>query len=310
MFTNRPPLPLDHTIDIYAPHSAGSFPTMLFFPGMSCMVPATVYSDILTHIASWGYVVVGPSRLLFSPEENYKADWVDPLLQYLLNHPPTTYPSSNLHPDLNLDLDTLILSAQSSGSHVAVNWLTMQSSHCSSTKAMILLSAVDGVDPFGMIDSYCVHPPALTNFRVSTLLLSGGLDSVQGAPLFPACAPKELGTSRFYNALAGPTLLVNSTRYGHVDCMDEDMVDIVQNTHFCKTDPDTDKEAYKRDIGSKMISFLHYIMNGECSLWSEMVEGEEGVEDEVSWKGGVETEEVCGNPRCEWQDGPFESIQF
>ena len=74
---------LDHNLDIYAPHSPGTFPVrefhfdsdlnfvaecisftstfthwskyqvILFFPGMACTTPATAYSNILTHLVSF-----------------------------------------------------------------------------------------------------------------------------------------------------------------------------------------------------------------------------------------------------------------
>ena len=39
---------------------------------------------------------------------------------------------------------------------------------------------------------------------------------------------QDLGSSRFYEALEGPTLLLNMTAYGHVDMMDQAFVDIIQ----------------------------------------------------------------------------------
>ena len=40
--------------------------------------------------------------------------------------------------------------------------------------------------------------------------------------------PQELGSSRFYEALEGPTVLLNTTAYGHVDMMDQTYIDIIQ----------------------------------------------------------------------------------
>ena len=69
---------------------------------------------------------------------------------------------------------------------------------CSSVHGMFLLSPVDGVDPFGLIDETCISPPTKLNFHTPALVISGGLDSVPGLDvmggLFPACAP-EVGTS-------------------------------------------------------------------------------------------------------------------
>ena len=39
--------------------SEGTFPVVVFFPGFACTTPASAYSTVLSHIASWGYVVIG-----------------------------------------------------------------------------------------------------------------------------------------------------------------------------------------------------------------------------------------------------------
>ena len=47
----------------------------------------------------------------------------------------------------------------------------------------ILLSPVDGVDPFGLIDNYAVTPGQFLNYNIPTLILSTGLDDVPGFDL-------------------------------------------------------------------------------------------------------------------------------
>ena len=42
--------------------SEGTFPVVVFFPGFACTTPASAYSTVLSHIASWGYVVIGKTR--------------------------------------------------------------------------------------------------------------------------------------------------------------------------------------------------------------------------------------------------------
>ena len=97
--------------------------------------------------------------------------------------------------DQQLDFSRLILGAQSSGSHVAVNWLKMSDIHCDEDiQSMFLLSPVDGVDPYGLISDYCIDPGTNLNFQTPTLIISGGLDSVPGIDhtggMVPACAPQ------------------------------------------------------------------------------------------------------------------------
>ncbi len=43
-----------------------------------------------------------------------------------------------------------------------------------------MISPVDGVDPFGLIDDFCITPGEKLEFELPTLVLSAGLDSVPG----------------------------------------------------------------------------------------------------------------------------------
>jgi hypothetical protein len=293
---------LDHNLDIYAPHSAGTFPVIIFFPGMACTTPASAYSNILTHLASWGYVVVGPSALLYSTDATYRAEWVQPVVDWTVEHINSGSLSASLHPEMKVDATQLYLSAHSSGSHVAVEFIK-QSRDCYYVKAMLLLSPVDGVDPFGLIDTFCINPPQPLHFRTPTLIIAGGLDGVPGIDvlggLMPACAPEELGSSRFYGALEGPTLLLNMTSYGHVDMMDQTYIDIIQAISFCKTDSSTDKDAFRQEVGGQLVSFLSYVSQGACQLWHYMEGSQDsgtGVHADHKWKGGVEYS--CGECGC------------
>ena len=300
---------LDHRLDVFTPRSEGSFPVIIFFPGMSCTVPASSYSTILRQVASWGYVVLGPWAILYNPIDTYKAEWVDHIIHWSKGHfnNQGIKTSLGIHQDLIMDFDSLYLGAQSSGSHVAVEYLK-QSQDCSSVKAMFLMSPVDGVDPFGMIDDYCIDPPTKLNFQTPTMILAGGLDSLPGMDnlggLMPACAPIDLANDRFYDALTGPTVMINTTEYGHVDCMDDDFLDIVEMIHFCKTDPSSDKNAYRTFVAGQITAFLKFVGEGDCSMGSlleEVTWG--GIEATVESKGGVQSS--CGGAGCSWQGEPF-----
>ena len=114
--------------------SEGTFPVVVFFPGFACTTPASAYSTVLSHIASWGYVVIGmtlvtlehsllctvsgPWALMYSPSATYRADWVDPVLAWARAHLAEHLAS----PATVIDFDTMFLGAQSSGAHVAVNY--------------------------------------------------------------------------------------------------------------------------------------------------------------------------------------------
>ena len=151
---------------------------------------------------------------------------------------------------------------------------------CSSVHGMFLLSPVDGVDPFGLIDSTCISPPSKLNFHTPALVISGGLDSVPGVDLmgglFPACAPEvvdlnvklqhlnpcsqcqDLSNERFYSALTGPTVLVNTTEYGHLDCLDEAVFQLAASIHLCAANKELDREVYRNYIAGDTSVVEHF----------------------------------------------------
>ena len=90
---------LDHHLDLFTPRSGGTFPVILFFPGMSCTVSASSYSTILKHIASWGYVVIGPWAIFYNPIDTYKAEWVDHVLNWSKVH--FNIPDNKVHEGIN-----------------------------------------------------------------------------------------------------------------------------------------------------------------------------------------------------------------
>ena len=59
---------------------------------------------------------------MYSPSATYSADWVDPVLAWARAHLASHLPS----PDTVPDFDTMFLGAQSSGAHVAVNYLALR----------------------------------------------------------------------------------------------------------------------------------------------------------------------------------------
>ena len=63
---------LDHNLEVYTPSSPGTYPLVMFFPGLACTTPASQYSRVLRRVASWGYTVVGPWAALYNPITTYQ----------------------------------------------------------------------------------------------------------------------------------------------------------------------------------------------------------------------------------------------
>ena len=143
------------------------------------------------------------------------------------------------------DWSRAMVMGQSAGSHLIAEALRERC--VGAAKALVFLDPVDGYDPFRLVKSQDVIVPGKKlPFSVPTLLLSTGLDGSRTSPLSPPCAPAELGASRWFAALPGPRWSVNATAYGHVDCMNDDTIRTLQ--HICKSDPNTDKNAYREFI--------------------------------------------------------------
>ena len=51
---------------------------------------------------------------------------------------------------------------------------------CHNVKGMSMLSPVDGVDPYGLVQEYCINPGEKLNFETPTLIMTSGLDGVPG----------------------------------------------------------------------------------------------------------------------------------
>ena len=304
---------LDHNLEVFTPTTPGQFPLVIFFPGLACTTSSAVYSRVLARVASWGYAVVGPWAALYNPITTYKAEWVDVVLQWMkTNLSPGKQAEFGIRDGVVIDFENLFLGAQSSGSHVAVNYLALNDG-CSSVHGMFLLSPVDGVDPFGIISEVCIDPPDMLNFQVPALILAGGLDSVSGVDglgnLFPPCAPEEFANERFYNALTGPTVLINTTQYGHLDCVDDDFYNLMATLHLCATNRDTDKDIYRDYVAGEIVAFLRYFGQADCEMGSLMTDiVMEDIEGWVQHKGGVK--ETCGQDTCKWQESPFSFIRL
>ena len=80
-----------------------------------------------------------------------------------------------------LDFETQYFIGHSSGNHILVNHLIGK---CGNVKGAILMSPVDGADPFGVQDEFCITPGEFVNFETPILVMPTGLDAVSGKSSF------------------------------------------------------------------------------------------------------------------------------
>ena len=118
-----------------------------------------------------------PFGATLNPTDNYHAEWLIGVDDWIQENLQTLMIQDGFNPGFNMDFTNTFISGHSSGAHVIVNYLRLG---CFNIKGLILLSPVDGVDPFGFINEYCITPGEKLNFETPTLVLIAGLDSVPG----------------------------------------------------------------------------------------------------------------------------------
>merc|ERR1719312_445041 len=299
---------LSHELDVWAPDDEGTFPVVYLLGGLGGLIPGIAYDDVMKRIVSSGYIVMAPWVMLSSPEDNFAAewlvgvqDWVEENLEAKLHH-------DGFNSGMHMDNENVVLMGHSAGGHSIVEYLKH---HCHKVKAQLLFSPVDGVDPFGLIDLFAITPGEYLNYDIPTLVIMAGLDPIPGINLgniMPACAPDDLSNTRFYNAMPGNTRFVNATVYGHGDLLDELYYDAMTLIHFCGTDKTQDRVTYRDFMAGEIVSFLNTILTGDCDQLKYIEDPTAmTVAATVMKKESVTGSEwKCGMPTfCNWREDPY-----
>jgi len=208
------------------------------------------YSEILRHLAGHGFVVVAPqmyepgiSPLFGHPTSAMEADWAAVLLDWL--------------PD-NLDVitgvhactDRLGLAGHSRGGKAA--WLVL-SADPSRAQAVAGVDPVDGNGSvFGPLNRLLVGEFA---FPFPTLIIGAGHGG--------ACAPEGDNHVQFYAASAPPAWHVVIPDSGHVDMLDQNVVNLVSVTRVCKVG--TNPAGVRQLTGGLLTAFFRGCLQGDAN---------------------------------------------
>ncbi|XP_068212261.1 uncharacterized protein [Palaemon carinicauda] len=248
-------------LNAWSPLSPGIYPILYFLDGLAMNIPGIAYTDFLSHIASHGFLVVTPfvTATTSKPSEKvpyFRAilEWAEVNLQDLLHE-------NGVPADVLFDFETLFANSHSAGGHAIVSYLQET---CGNFKGLILMSPVDGADPFGFVDDFCITPGEQLNFITPTLHLYTGYDAKKGL-LGTACAPKKLSNERFWEALNPEShrWSINATEFGHADVLDAEFRVFVDQTEFCGVNRDLQAEDYPiyRNFSSgTVVAFLQTLL--------------------------------------------------
>jgi hypothetical protein len=291
---------LEKHLDVFAPSGNGTYPFIFYSNSLaSNLQPETSVITVLKHIASWGFVIVGPWKVSLNPADNYKIEYFLPVIKFSEDNLVNDFLALGAPQGFSIDFSKSLLVGHSAGNHQNVNFLKET---CGNFIAEILLSPVDGADPFGLIDEFTITPGQKLNFVLPTLTVQAGLDPKRGAILYPACAPENLANMRFYNAMSGDRWFVNATLYGHTDFFEPGFAGAVDFFNLCASDSDTDKLVYRDFVAGTVVAYAKAMTDpvNHCDMLAyvedpQIMSVEANIINEV--RGGQGSR--C-NPGCVW----------
>jgi len=254
---------LDNLVDVWVPNTSDRIesPVVYMIGGFGGLLWGDAYKTVLARVASNGFTVVQP-WINGDVTDNYEGVWIDGVVDWIRGNLRSKLSADGVSPGLIIDHDSMFLMSNSAGCHVTAEYLKHR---CGLVKGQILLSPVDGEDPYGLIPVYAITPGEYLNFHIPTLILSSGLDGIPGidgfGDLVPACAPADRANLRFYDAMPGNVWLVNATDFGHADYLDQIYCDTIEFTHFCAAAPrDAPRDDYRRFISGEAVTFMSYVL--------------------------------------------------
>nr|UZP64739.1 chlorophyllase-2 [Poa pratensis] len=248
-----PPSPLL----IAAPSDAGEYPVVVFLHGYLCN--NYFYSQLLQHVASHGFIVIGPQLYTLSgPDTTQEINSAAAVVDWLADGLSSTLPL-NVRPNLT----AVSISGHSRGGKVA---FAVALGHAKTSLPLAALIAVDPVDGTGLGNQ---TPPPILAYKENSLrvpapvmVIGTGLGELPRNALFPPCAPLGLSHAAFYDECPTPACHLVARDYGHTDMMD----DVTRGAKglatraVCKSGGA--RAPMRRFVGGAMVAFLKKWVEG------------------------------------------------
>uniref|UniRef100_A0A0E0M7S0 chlorophyllase n=1 Tax=Oryza punctata TaxID=4537 RepID=A0A0E0M7S0_ORYPU len=257
-----PPKPLL----VAAPCDAGDYPVVVFLHGY--LANNSFYSQLFEHVASHGFVVVGPQLYTMSgPDTTDEINSAAAVINWLAGGDLT----SKLPPNVRVDTTKISISGHSRGGKVAFALALGHANASLPAGAIAALVAVDPVDGFAAGKQ--TPPPILTyrgenSLRVAApvMVIGTGLGGLARAPLLPACAPRGVSHDEFYGECAAPACHLVARDYGHTDMMDDVTPGVrgLATRAVCRSGGA--RAPMRRFVGGAMVAFMKRWVEGEPEL--------------------------------------------
>uniref|UniRef100_A0A0D9XJS7 Uncharacterized protein n=1 Tax=Leersia perrieri TaxID=77586 RepID=A0A0D9XJS7_9ORYZ len=258
-----PPKPLL----VAAPCDAGEYPVVVFLHGY--LANNSFYSQLFEHVASHGFVVVGPQLYTISgPDTTDEINAAAAVINWLAGG---GLAGGNLPPGVAADSTKLTISGHSRGGKVA---FALSLNHANTSLPPIAaLVAVDPVD--GMAAGKQTPPPILTykpnSLHVASpaMVIGTGLGGLPRGRLFPPCAPPGVSHDDFYGELSSSPARCHfvARDYGHTDMMDDVTPGVkgIATRAVCLSGAGG-RRPMRRFVGGAMVAFVKRWVEGSPEL--------------------------------------------
>ncbi|CAL4127435.1 unnamed protein product [Meganyctiphanes norvegica] len=308
-YETTPGLPegLEWNLDVWAPIAPGSYPVMYYLSGDAMGIAGEAYEQVMRHIASYGYVVILPSKTTYLLTPEKKTPEFVKIMSWCEDNLGDFLYQNQLPMDVHLDYQTLIGGAHSAGAHTLVQYL--KDNGCGRFQALALMSPVDGVDPFvdWYYNEWVITEGERLNFDIPTLHIAAGLDPAPGGPqhLGGACAPTNQSNDWFWNAFNENSVRwsLNATDFGHVGLCDKAAWEGNTVIGWCAYNHEaTDEQfdAYRRFVAGQTVSFIKAVFEDDCRPFINEIEDTSRYIVNATMRRNQEPK-TCPHPVCRWR---------
>ncbi|KAL8619031.1 hypothetical protein ACOMHN_020729 [Nucella lapillus] len=231
---------------VFFPIEEGDYPPVFFVGGLEGLIPSEMYVDVLTRLASHGFVVFG----------------VDP------RYPVSQRDSVSEHGDVTVGVDVTMLFKQydwlhnymgnKTDAHITWNYtaLACHSAGCDATLKMILQNHI-----FAQASVYLKPYSASAKETVPVTIPTLSYGTELSEKGFPQCAVSGMDWKQ------SPCLkiLMEVKGFGHCDILDPLPWQACHDTHFCTTTNNSRNAEYRHFVQGVVSAFLIGTLEGNMA---------------------------------------------
>ncbi|GBG90217.1 hypothetical protein CBR_g50396 [Chara braunii] len=242
------------------PATEGEYPVLVFQHGF-CLVNS-YYSQLLQHVASYGFIVVAPQMYTISgPDATREIADAAKVISWMERGLAASFPEPFQH-TVRPNLSKLALAGHSRGGKVVFGI-------AKGTTAPISLniSALIGIDPVdGTGQGKSIPPPVLNfsknsfGFSLPTLVIGSGLGPIPKGLLLPPCAPAEVGHRVYYADSSPPKYHCVLKDFGHMDFLDDCTKGLRGTLSYCVCKNGSCRKLARRFTGGLLVAFLKAVL--------------------------------------------------